>query len=621
MSLKDRAVGIAYELKDRFTKQVGKITSSFGRVERASATSSAKIEANNARSARSFGGIAVAASKVKLGILALGAVILGGVSAISKWTAAASQQIRAETKLETTLTNLTGASKQQIQALKDQASALQELTGYGDDETVSAQAMLGTFQLTAEQIQQLTPRLLDMAESTRKVGAAQVDMETISIALGKAMTNGIGSLSRYGVAMSDAQKEAFKLADQNEKVAILAEVLDGNFKGLAEAVGNTYEGAIRKGDQAQGDFLETLGFLFTRNKAWISLQKTITDGWLKMSKGVSASSAEIGVAVTLVANTIIIAANGIKVAFNVIQIAIKSAVALVIPPLELLTRTLAAITVGDTSTAFKLMSDDIRAYSRELTDGIKGDFDDIVEAGGNIADVYLPAEEGIKKVTEANKALTPTIETNTDATDKAATAAKKLAEAQEKQLDTAAKRIYDETRTDLEKLSAKQAEYKALLDAGKISQDTFNRAMQKTQEIASQGTGVERQDLSLSEQAAQRAVKWEQEKLKIKQEQLRLDRENPFLQAKLRVDGKLDDPRYNAENDTFNFGDLKVPAKVQLEPDVQAAIDLINQTVVKAQSQVKPIVVPVVYQNKNGNAFADSQFDIDDEALASGSRG
>ncbi len=387
MALKDRIVQIAYELKDRFTSRIGKITGGFREVESASNKSSAQIERNNTLAGRSFGSLLAGIGKAKLGLLALGAVLVSGVSAIGRWTAATNVQERAETKLATTLTNLTGASKEQIQALKDQAGALQQLTGYGDEQTISAQAMLGTFQLTAEQIQALTPRLLDMAEASRKAGQEQVDLESISIALGKAFTSGIGSLSRYGVAMSDTQKKAFKLADQNEKVRILTEVLDGNFKGLAEAVGETYEGEVRKGDAAQGDFLETLGKLFTENKAFIGLQKLITDAWVKIGEGISGSAADIGVVVTALANIVTGAANSIRIAFNIIQIAIKTAVAAVLPVLELLSRTLGALTFGDLSQSFKSTADDIRSYSRDLRDGISRDFTDIDEALTNFSGI------------------------------------------------------------------------------------------------------------------------------------------------------------------------------------------------------------------------------------------
>lgn len=377
MAIKDRVIELIYDLKDRFTKKVGQITSSMRRVSDASAQSANKIERSNTRAAGSFSKIGVGAKGAALAVAAaIGAVI----SQISQWTRAAAVQERAETKLATTLTNLTGATQEQINALKAQAAALQQVTGYGDEQTISAQAMLGTFRLNAEQIQQLTPRLLDMAEASRKAGNENVDLETISIALGKAFTSGIGSLSRYGVAMTDAQKEAFKLADQQEKVRILTEVLDGNFKGLAAAVGDTYEGALRKSDAAQGDFYETLGNLFTKNKAFIKLQELFKKTWDDLSAGIGGASKEIGAAISVLAAIFTHSFNGIKITWNAFQIAFKTGALAITKSLALITKGLSFVTFGDLSAELKQTASDLDKYGDELSAGISEDFSDIGDA-------------------------------------------------------------------------------------------------------------------------------------------------------------------------------------------------------------------------------------------------
>jgi hypothetical protein len=230
--------------------------------------SAEKIDRSNNKATKSFGGLLSGISKVKLGLFAFAAVVAGVVLSVKKWTSATIVQELAEAKLSRTLSNLTQASSSQIQALKNQASALQQLTGFQDQQTLSAQATLGSFKLTAEQIQNLTPRLLDLAESTRKAGDENIDLQSIATDLGKTLKDGIGSLEGYGVAMSDAQKQSFELADQSQKVAILTKVLDANFKGLAQSIGGTYAGEVRKGDAAQAGFIETLGKLFTQNSAF-----------------------------------------------------------------------------------------------------------------------------------------------------------------------------------------------------------------------------------------------------------------------------------------------------------------------------------------------------------------
>lgn len=402
MALKDRIIEIAYKLKDQFTAGTKKITGSMSKVETASDKAALKIEANNKRAAGSFGLISKGITPVRVAFVALGAAIAGIISSINTWTTAAAKQERAETKLATSLRNLTGASDEQISALYDQASALQRVTGYGDEATISAQAMLATFKLTAGQIQQLTPALLDMAESARKAGKEEVDLESISIALGKAFTSGIGSLSRYGIAMSDTQKEAFKLADQQEKVNILTEILADNFGGLAAAVGKEYDGAMRKADAAQGDYLETLGKVFTENEAWKKLIGEVQKIWESLAKGISGSGKEIGSAITKIAQGITVFFAGIKTAFNVAQIVIKSASVAVAESVAFILSAMSKVTFFSLSKRLERESKEIKQYAREMREGISDDFQDIEDAATSVSEAFTeiekPAEEAAKKI-------------------------------------------------------------------------------------------------------------------------------------------------------------------------------------------------------------------------------
>ncbi len=158
-----------------------------------------------------------------------------------------------------TVARLTEETEKNVKMLAEQASALQELTKFSDDEIRSAQAMLSTFALTAEEIAVITPRLLDMATGLEKAGGQMADLQNIAIAMGKAITMGASALTRYGVVLSDAQIEAFDTAKGMEKMAILAEILDGNFAGLAEAVGRTFEGRLAQLKNSFADLAEVLG--------------------------------------------------------------------------------------------------------------------------------------------------------------------------------------------------------------------------------------------------------------------------------------------------------------------------------------------------------------------------
>ena len=468
MSIKDKIIKIGYELKDRFSGQVSKITGSIKKIGKESDKTTKKLERNNKRAAGSFNSLAAAATKARGPILALAAIFVGIVSGIKKWTAAAATQERAEVKLETTLRNLTDASVEQVEALKDQSAALQELTGYGDEQIISAQAMLATFKLTAEQIGILTPSLLDMGEAARKSGADHVDLETIAIAVGKAFSSGIGSLSRYGVAMTDAQKEAFKLADQQGKVQIVSEVLQDNFEGLAEAVGKTYEGAVRKADAAQGDFSETLGQTFTENKDFVDFINRMGQGWVSLGESVKSSSREIQAGLSFVFRSIQVFSGAVKTAFNFLQIGIKGTFAVINDSLALFALGLSKITFGSVSDEFERVADSLAASSAELKKSLSDDyFKDIGEGASQVVEGF----EGIDKaasstakstrnLSSAGKELTKTLKEEEEAANKAADAAKTRSEALSKALKDGERAI----KRDLQSAKDVSREFQSLIE-------------------------------------------------------------------------------------------------------------------------------------------------------------
>ena len=101
----------------------------------------------------------------------------------------------------------------------------------------------------------LTPRLADVAAGIQSVTGEATDLNTVSTALGKALSTGAGALTRYGISLTDSQKAAFDAAEGLERVRLLSEILDSNFKGLAAATANPFVQA----ENAIGDLKEALG--------------------------------------------------------------------------------------------------------------------------------------------------------------------------------------------------------------------------------------------------------------------------------------------------------------------------------------------------------------------------
>lgn len=202
-------------------------------------------------------------------LLAVGAAAVGfGIASVKAYADAQASQ----TRFEHALRQVTGATDEQIASLRKQQLALQQTTRFEDDSIASAQGFLATFQLSAQQVEFMTPRLLDMAEGLRDSTGATMGLEQASNMLGKAIQLGtVGMLAKAGVtipgatsAMQDLWKKNFELADIQERVKMVGDLVDGNFKGQAVSAGKTLYGAIDKLKNNFGNFMEVIGEALSR---------------------------------------------------------------------------------------------------------------------------------------------------------------------------------------------------------------------------------------------------------------------------------------------------------------------------------------------------------------------
>lgn len=108
----------------------------------------------------------------------------------------------------------------------------------------AAQAQLGTFALTADQVKTLTPALADMIANNKGYNATAQDGVQIANLLGKVMTGNATALSKYGVTMTDAQKKVLQEGSASEKAAMAAQVLEANFGGINRALAQTPQGKM-----------------------------------------------------------------------------------------------------------------------------------------------------------------------------------------------------------------------------------------------------------------------------------------------------------------------------------------------------------------------------------------
>ena len=190
----------------------------------------------------SFRSMAGAAKTYQQELRAVSMVLVGvGVATValaSKAIAAYRVQEEAEQRLAAAIEGSSQVIDQN--RLMKLAADLQQLTTVGDETIITVQAILTTFNLTQHQIEDLTPRVLNIA------AVLGGDLKSNAVAVGKAFgADMVSALVRYGIIIDEA---TLKSGDFNS----LLKAIDANtgpmaFK-LAEGAGATKQFANEMGD-------------------------------------------------------------------------------------------------------------------------------------------------------------------------------------------------------------------------------------------------------------------------------------------------------------------------------------------------------------------------------------
>lgn len=216
----------------------------------------------------SSSGLGAAFKKAEGGSFALmGGLTAAGAAATVfgfKSVEAYNASVEASTKLRTNLLNVKGATEEHVAALERQAAQLQSVGVIEDDVIKAGQSQLATFNLQGSTIEKLTPKIADMVAQLKGHNATAEDMVAINNLVGKVMTGNVGALSRYGVTLSDTQKELLKTGDETQRANVLNEVLAQNYGKVNEELRKTPQGQMTAFKNTFGDFMELVGE-FTSN--------------------------------------------------------------------------------------------------------------------------------------------------------------------------------------------------------------------------------------------------------------------------------------------------------------------------------------------------------------------
>ena len=210
--------------------------------------------------ARSLGSklSSVGGSFIKAGAIAT-AVSVPIIAGIHKAMDAYMIQSAAETKLTEIYRTRMGVTQQAAQATIDYAAALQQQGVIGDEVLLSGAQQLATFAKYPGTINSLLPAMGNLLAQQKGVNATAQDATQIGNLMGKVLQGQTGALKRVGITFTEAQEQVLKYGTEEERAAMLAQVITDNVGNMNKVMAETPEGKIQQMKNAFGDMAEQIG--------------------------------------------------------------------------------------------------------------------------------------------------------------------------------------------------------------------------------------------------------------------------------------------------------------------------------------------------------------------------
>lgn len=158
----------------------------------------------------------------------------------------AADAIKAAEEHQVAVDQLNQALGENTDALQQQASALQMVTGFSDEAIMQADTILSRYKLTAAQLQQLNPLILDYARATGQ------DVPTAAGNIGRALLGNARALKTIGI-------DYHATGDRAKDFGTILSALQQKVGGVATAFGETAAGKAAILSQKLDELKEKIG--------------------------------------------------------------------------------------------------------------------------------------------------------------------------------------------------------------------------------------------------------------------------------------------------------------------------------------------------------------------------
>ena len=182
---------------------------------------------------------------------------------------------------ELNVTRLDVVMKQRMKATNDQVEAIKALTevekekGVIDDDIqlVGAQ-QLATFLRQQSSLATLVPAMNNLVAQQKGYAATSQDAVNVANLMGKAMMGMTSALRRVGITFTEAQEAAIKNGNEQERAAMLAQIITDNVGEMNKALAKTDAGKQKQLANSMGALKAKIGSLVSGSiKSYVTISR------------------------------------------------------------------------------------------------------------------------------------------------------------------------------------------------------------------------------------------------------------------------------------------------------------------------------------------------------------
>ena len=152
----------------------------------------------------------------------------------------------ANQRLKTVMEERMKASSADIAAVQATIKAQTQLGILGGSVQKAGAQQVATFLTQRDALVTLIPAINDLVAQQKGLAATEQDAQNIGNLFGKVMQGQTSALKRVGITFTEAQERVLKMGTEQERAAMLAEVVTNNVGHMNAALGNTAAGAMKQ---------------------------------------------------------------------------------------------------------------------------------------------------------------------------------------------------------------------------------------------------------------------------------------------------------------------------------------------------------------------------------------